>query len=283
VVNLELLNFNLGKALTMADSNPGERKEHATPLNSRIRVPKTSEIVADHFRGQIVRGELQEGDFLPPEGQLMSSLGISRPTLREAFRILEAESLISVVRGSRTGARVHRPSVELVSRYAGYVLQSLSTTIADLYQARLAIEPQVVRWLATKPDQLAITRLRSEIERLRVLLVADRFEDFISAVSEFHGALVEVSGTQTLSFMNQLLLNLTDRHQTDYKRRHPLAYDDQKKRLGAGLRSYEKLVDLIEAGEVEDAVKHWRLHLTNANATWAGDDEGGRVVDALGA
>jgi DNA-binding FadR family transcriptional regulator len=266
----------------MADSDPGERKDIGSPVNSRIRVPKTSEIVADHFRGQIVRGELQEGDFLPPEGQLMSSLGISRPTLREAFRILEAESLISVVRGSRTGARVHRPSVELVSRYAGYVLQSLGTTIADLYQARLAIEPQVVRWLATKPDRRSITRLRNEIERLRVLLVADRFDAFISAVSEFHGALVEVSGTQTLSFMNQLLLNLTDRHQTDYKRRHPLAYDDQKKRLAAGLRSYEKLVDLIEGGEVEDAVKHWRLHLTNANATWAGDDEGGRVVDALG-
>jgi DNA-binding FadR family transcriptional regulator len=282
VVDLELLNLKLSKAPLMADSDPGERKDIGSPVNSRIRVPKTSEIVADHFRGQIVRGELQEGDFLPPEGQLMSSLGISRPTLREAFRILEAESLISVVRGSRTGARVHRPSVELVSRYAGYVLQSLGTTIADLYQARLAIEPQVVRWLATKPDKRAINRLRSEIERLRVLLVADRFDDFISAVSEFHGALVEVSGTQTLSFMNQLLLNLTDRHQTDYKRRHPSSYDQQKKSLNAGLRSYEKLIDLIEVGEVEDAVKHWRLHLTNANATWAGDDEGGRVVDALG-
>ena len=73
----------------------------------RIRVPKTSEIVANHIRGQIVRGELREGDSLPPEGQLMTSFGISRPTLREAFRILEAESLISVVRGSRSGARVH--------------------------------------------------------------------------------------------------------------------------------------------------------------------------------
>src|SRR3546814_5023675 len=71
------------------------------------------------------------------------------PTLREAFRILEAENLISVVRGSRSGARVHRPSTELVSRYAGYVLESQGTTIADLYAARLAIEPTVVRWLAT--------------------------------------------------------------------------------------------------------------------------------------
>src|SRR3989344_2442946 len=114
--------------------------------NSRIRVPKTSELVADQIRAQIVRGELKEGDSLPPEGTLMATLGISRPTLREAFRILEAENLISVVRGSRSGARVHQPSVELVSRYAGYLLEAEGTTIADLYAARLAIEPTVGRW-----------------------------------------------------------------------------------------------------------------------------------------
>lgn len=276
MANLELIVARLDTVQVTTDidnSRPG----------SRIRVPKTSEIVADHFRGQIVRGELGEGDSLPPEGQLMASLGISRPTLREAFRILEAESLISVVRGSRTGARVHAPSVELVSRYAGYVLQSLGTTIGDLYQARLAIEPQVVRWLATKPDRLAIRRLRAEIERLRVLLTAGRHDDFLEAVNEFHATLVDVTGTKTLTFMNQLLLNLLSRHQGDYKRRHPLAHDVQRKRLQAGLKSYEKLVDLIEGEHVEEAVRHWRLHLTNANATWTSDDEGGRIVDSLGA
>lgn len=249
----------------------------------RIRVPKTSEIVADHIRGQIVRGELKEGDSLPPEGQLMTSLGISRPTLREAFRILEAESLISVVRGSRTGARVHAPSVELVSRYSGYLLQSLGTTIADLYLARLAIEPQVVRWLATRPDRRSIGKLRAEIERLRVLLTANRQDDFIEAINEFHGTLVEVSGAQTLTFMNQLLLNLLARHQNDFQKRNPIDQELRNKRLQAALRSYEKLVDLIENGAVEEAVKHWRLHLTNANATWASDDEGSRIVDSLGA
>jgi DNA-binding FadR family transcriptional regulator len=251
-------------------------------LTARIRVPKTSEIVADHFRKQIVKGELNEGDFLPPEGQLMTNLGISRPTLREAFRILEAESLISVIRGSRTGARVHRPSTELVSRYAGYVLQSIDATVADLYQARLAIEPQVVRWLASKPERSQIRRLRSEIERLRVLLVADRPDDFLEAVNEFHSTLVDVTGIKTLTFVNQLLLNLMARHQQEFRHRHPQDHGVRRKALQAGLKSYEKLVDLIENEKVEEAVKHWRLHLTNANATWAGEDEGERVVDSLG-
>jgi len=48
-----------------------------------------------------VLGELREGDTLPPETTLMGQFGVSRPTLREAFRILETESLISVRRGAR--------------------------------------------------------------------------------------------------------------------------------------------------------------------------------------
>jgi DNA-binding GntR family transcriptional regulator len=141
----------------------------------------------------------------------------------------------------------------------------------------------VVRWLATKPDRRAINRLRAEIERLRVLLAASRYDDFLEAVNEFHATLVDVTGTRTLTFMNQLLINLLARHQADYQHRHPVEQEVRRKGLQAGLKSYEKLVDLIESEQVEEAVRHWRLHLTNANATWAGEDEGARIVDSLGA
>ena len=249
---------------------------------TRIRVPKTSELVSDQIRAQIVRGEIGEGNFLPPEGILMESLGISRPTLREAFRILEAEGLISVVRGSRTGARVHKPSVDLVSRYSGYVLQSQGTTIADIYQARLAIEPSVVRWLATDQGGGRMGALHDVIAQLAQMFEEERYDEYVAAVEVFHHALVSAGENKTLSFMNRILLNLAGKHQRDYHRRHPLVRETRLKSLYAGLKSYRKLVALIEAGAVEDAVAHWRLHLHNANATWASREEGGRVVDSLG-
>lgn len=270
----------------MADSGQASRSVDVTGMFDsdspvqRIRVPKTSELVADHIRGQIVRGELREGDFLPPEGQLMASLGISRPTLREAFRILEAEALISVVRGSRSGARVHQPSVELVSRYAGYVLQAIGTDISDLYQARLAVEPQVVRWLADNPQKAAIERLRAACRHLRSLLEARKHDEFLEDINLFHGRLVEVTGNKTLTFMNRMLLNLVARHQRQHVVRNTRA--DQAKRLTAALKSYEKLINLIEAGQSEAAVRHWLLHLANAALSWTSGDEGKRVVDSIG-
>jgi DNA-binding FadR family transcriptional regulator len=252
-------------------------------VEQRIHVPKTSEIVADKFRAQIVRGEIEQGDALPPEGQLMKELGISRPTLREAFRILEAEGLISVTRGSRTGAKVQKPSVDLVSRYAGYALQSQGTTVFELYQARLAIEPTVVRWLATdKGRGPGMVRVREVLGQLRELQQQARYDDFIDMIETFHQAVVAAAGNKVLSFLNRMLLNLARKHQNDYQMRHPRSAADRAKSTRAGLKSYEKVIALIEAGQVEDAVAHWRLHLRNAQATWAGPGEGPRVVDSLG-
>jgi len=62
----------------------------------------------------------------------------------------------------------------------------------------------------------------------------------------------------------------------------PKAPELRRKSLGVIVKSYRKLIDLIEAGAAEDAVKHWRLHLTNANQVWADRDESERVVNALG-
>jgi len=248
----------------------------------RIRTPKTSEIVADHIRAQIVRGELKEGASLPPEGQLMQTLGISRPTLREAYRILEAENLISVVRGSRSGATVHQPRVEVAARYAGYVLQAQGTTIADLYEARHAIEPFVVRTLCRSDSKKAVARLRKHLDQLRGQIERDDDESFLRGVVEFHRLLVDVSGNRTLTLMNQLLLDLIGRHQIAYRVRHGISRDVQFKRYQAALKSYHKLVGLIEEKEEGAAVSHWRLHLKNAHAAWVGDGEGARVVDSLG-
>jgi len=88
-------------------------------IGQNIRPLKTGEMIASYLRGKIVRGELAEGDCLPSEVELMRQFDVSRPTLREAFRILEAESLIGVRRGSRGGAQVLEPDPAVAARHVG--------------------------------------------------------------------------------------------------------------------------------------------------------------------
>ena len=126
----------------------GSVHPHRDPAGPVLRAPKTAELIASYIRGQVVRGDLKTGDSLPPETVLMEMFGVSRPTLREAFRILEAESLISVRRGARGGARVVSPDIAVAARYVGLLLQMSGTTIADVYEARMATEPAAAGLLA---------------------------------------------------------------------------------------------------------------------------------------
>lgn len=258
---------------------PVGRDENAA--RAPIRVPKTAEIVADHIRRRIIRGELKEGDFLPPEGQLMASLGISRPTLREAFRILEAEMLISVVRGSRTGARVHAPRVDSVSRYAGFVLQAQNTTMGDIYDARLAIEPFITGRLAERRAPDAIAKLRDEAARLRKLVDEARYVDFMVGLAEFHRVLVELGGNRTLVFLTEILQGMVERYQVTHLVRRPMADDEQRRRAHWGIRSFDKLISLIEAGDAAGAEAHWRLHVVNSNKSWLDPDQANTPIEVL--
>ena len=117
-----------------------------------VRVPKTAELVASHLRRQIVRGELKEGDALPPESALMEQFGVSRPTLREAFRVLESEALISVRRGARA-ARVSTPPT-VTSPPATPVWSSSSAarrSPTSTRHGRRSSSPRSPRWRTAGP------------------------------------------------------------------------------------------------------------------------------------
>src|SRR6516164_10052814 len=122
----------------------------AGQIGQPVRAPKTSELIADQLRRQIVRGAVKPGDRLPPETQLMEQFGVSRPTIREAFRILETERLIVVRPGSRGGAQVVAPDLSVAARYFGLLLQLQGTTINDVYEARMVEEPVCARMLAAR-------------------------------------------------------------------------------------------------------------------------------------
>src|SRR3546814_19711195 len=87
---------------------------------------------------------------------LIAEFEVSRPTIREAVRILESEGLVTVARGARGGARVSSPNYEMVARAAGITLQSQGVTIGDLYEMRTLNEPTAARLVAERKSEKAV-------------------------------------------------------------------------------------------------------------------------------
>lgn len=255
-----------------ADPAAAARRKHA------IRIPKAAELVSTELRKQIVRGELKEGEDLAPEAELMERFGVSRPTLREAVRILESEGLISVSRGARGGAVVHRPDIGVATRYVGLVMQSNGTTLADIYRVHMLIEPAAARAVAEHSSKTAPAILRRCIDEGRA-----RFDDdfeFGAATARFRNTLIELAGIPTLSLLMGMLNDIFERYWASSTVIAARRIDNApaKKR---GLKSFEKLVDYIAAGDGPGAEAHWRRHTSLVERAMRGWSPSERVIDLL--
>jgi DNA-binding FadR family transcriptional regulator len=234
-----------------------------------VRVPKTSERLASYFRRQIVLGELEQGDALPPETVLMEELDVSRPTLREAYRILESEGLITVRRGVRGGARVQQPSGDVAARYAGLVLQHRRTTLADVLDARVIVEAPAARMLASRRDRVrTAARLQQHLDGLG-LVEAGRFH-------EFNAFLIALTGNQTLILLSTMLESISQVAALNYSRGHQP--EEESHLLLAAQRARQKLIGLIRAGDADGAESLWRFHLAEAGHVLS-EDGRTNVVD----
>jgi len=247
-----------------------------------VRAPKTAELIATLYRRQIVRGELRPGDTLPSEQQLMEQFGVSRPTLREAFRILEAEDLISVKRGSRGGARVTQPSLSVAARYVGLLLQVQGTTIADVYEARMVLEPACARLLARRRTKQDLADLNECIEELRGAVEAGQLHAPEPALwsrqaARFHELIMQRSGSKTLAVQGGVLQDIVATHLTlALSRDH--ARDDELANFRRNVRSYEKLVALVDERDGPGAEQHWRAHMEAAGQRLLREDLQSRSV-----
>jgi len=223
-----------------------------------VKVPKTAELVAAQLRNQIVRGELQEGDALPPEATLMAQFAVSRPTLREAFRVLESEALISVRRGARGGARVHAPNGDVAARYAGLVLQFRGATLADVYDARKSIELPAVRHLARRRPATALRALDANLVSARAHINEPAAQ--IRLQEEFHLLIVRHHGNQTLLVFSEMVHHIIELHNASYVARWGGA-PEERKGAKLGERTHERLLDFVRAGDIDAAEQLWSHHL----------------------
>ena len=251
----------------------------ATISASQLRIPKAAELIAGQLRRQIVRRELSEGQELPSEAELMAEFDVSRPTLREAYRILESEGLITVRRGARGGARVHMPKADVAARYAASVLQANGVLLSDVYEARTMIESSAAAVLAARRSPEDIATLR------RICKEANATEGdpvaFLEAHHRFHNAISDLAGNQTIALLARMIDAIIDA--ADYQLVRARLADESEISAGhQAQRTHAKFIDLIESGEAAKAEQLWRKHLSEAARHVTSAGEAKTTLDVMG-
>jgi DNA-binding FadR family transcriptional regulator len=240
-------------------SQSDESVEGSARWSKPVHLPKASEIVANMIRREIVRGNIREGDFLPTEAKLIEQFGVSRPTLREALRVLEAEMLIVLHKGTRGGARVRGPQLAVAARYGGSLLQRKGTALKDVLAAQHLLETGAVRELADHASDDAVAALRAALAEEEKAL--DDLARFADCAVRFHDRLIAATGNQAFMLLAGILYEMVERHVQVVASREPPTLERPRWRT----RSHEvhcEVINLIVDGDGDAAESLWRKHLT---------------------
>jgi DNA-binding FadR family transcriptional regulator len=168
---------------------------------------KLASTIARDIEADIVRRGWPIGESLGSEHALQQRFCVSRSVLREAVRLVEHHQVARMRRGPNGGLLICEPDAGPATRAVVIYLEYLGTTLADLLNARLVLEPLAASLAAERIDEAGIDRLRAVLraeEHWRPGLPAPR--------DEFHIALAERSKNPVLQLFIDVLMRLTTRY-----------------------------------------------------------------------
>ncbi len=171
-------------------------------LRGQLRLEGTlRERTADYLAQRILEGVWTAGQYLPPEGELIQQLGVSRTAYREALMRLQAQGLIEIRHG--VGTRVTDRSREAVADSLGLMLRRRGDATADLLEARRVLETEAAALAAQRATDTDIVALDEALDAMRLPTTTP--DEYTAGDLRFHIALVLASRNAVLAALAESL------------------------------------------------------------------------------
>ncbi len=213
---------------------------------------KGAEVVARNITQIIVAEDMQPGDLVGTEPELIEQEGVSRALLREAVRLLEHHQIARMRRGPGGGLFVMAPSANAVTEVAAIYLARRGMKLAELAELRTGVEVAITDLAAQRIDDAGTTGMRDAL--LREAGATD--VELVEAVHDLHAAVAAAAHNRVLDLVALVLIRLSRLHQIE--RLAPKARSQIKAEV---LRTHEGIAAAVDAGDRELARHRMRRHL----------------------
>jgi DNA-binding FadR family transcriptional regulator len=151
----------------------------------------SSEQIAFEIRRYITQHGLRPDDRLGTENELAAEFGVSRPTLREALRLLASSHLIRASRGPGGG-------VFVASTQNATMLETESVSLIELVEARIQLEVPLAGLAATNATDETVAELEAAIAEGRTYRHVQASDEFRLADARFHREIARTAGNELL-------------------------------------------------------------------------------------
>lgn len=233
-----------------------------------IKRPRLSQSAVNQIRDYIRNESLKPGTKLPSERKLMEDLQISRNSIREALRILEAMGIVDVKPGKgsfvSSDAIKKAPFPEELWEAVG------SESINNIFEARLLFEPGAAQKVAEIATERQIRAIEDLVFEMKEKLDLGDIPGAIIADAEMHKLIVKTTGNSTLVlFMDVINRALFQEWEESL---------EMPGRMASTLDEHKKIVEKLKERDGDGAETAMREHLERAVARYKNWDPRGKQV-----
>ena len=173
---------------------------------SKVQVPRISDAIAATLERRILEGSLRPGDRLPPERELATELGVSRPSLREAIQKLASKGMVHSRQGGGTfvtdalESSFSDPWQDMMSKHPNLR--------EDMLEFRRMLEGQAAEWAAERATEADLQRLEHSYTKLKAAFESDDTHRRSDADIAFHQAIGDAAHNVLIGHLSGALLRL---------------------------------------------------------------------------
>lgn len=225
----------------------------STSLFQPVNAGRVSAEIVEQIKAAIRAGRLSSGDRLPPERELTELFGVSRVTVRDALRVLEANGLVEIRVGAGGGAFVTAPGTGSVGEGISNMLLMRTVSPADVTETRMILEVGMLPLVCERATEDDLAILEEICERAEASL-EDAADYDVALSAEFHAQLANATHNEVIRLLTEPLHHPLELSLREAKSRAP--------EMGIeGSKEHRKLVKAIRDRDPDQAQAIMRRHL----------------------
>lgn len=221
-----------------------------------IKPKRVSDQVFEQLKDVIFKGKLKPGDQLMTERELAQSMGVSRPTVREAINKLVVMGLVEHRQGQ--GTFVNSPADNAQKNPLAAVIDGHDVSLQELLEVRLGLECNAVAMAARRATEEDISELEKSLEKMVAEIEKGEEELGSDADLSFHMAIAYATKNTVQihimrSFYDLLFFGIKQNLQHLYT---------EPGNLDRVIEQHKAIVDAIRRRDPDDAYEAMRKHIT---------------------
>lgn len=220
-----------------------------------IKTKRIYEEIMEQLKDMISRGELKQGQKLPPERELAESLGVSRASVREALTALEAIGILDIRPGE--GTFVRETSVSATFAPLAMVLEMEQNSMSQLMEVRRVLETEIAALAVQRATEEDLQNIEVNLNRMKS---ANTVSEAVEADLRFHFAIAEATHNSILLRIMNTVADLM--HNTFRIRREELFADKGREIIS----EHEAIYRAIRDRDIDSAKLRMLQHIHNIQA-----------------